>query len=67
MVLYPDDHGLVLLNTLEEKKQLIIDAWKQLSTYETFVFNKLLMGSFRIGVSQTLVVNSPQRIPSHLK
>ncbi|MEP7168881.1 MAG: bifunctional riboflavin kinase/FAD synthetase [Bacteroidota bacterium] len=23
MVLYPDDHGLVLLNTLEEKKQLI--------------------------------------------
>ena len=44
--------------TDEEKKQLIIDAWKQLSTYETFVFNKLLMGSFRIGVSQTLVVRA---------
>lgn len=42
----------------EEKKQLIIEAWNQLSTYETFVFNKLLMGSFRIGVSQTLVVRA---------
>jgi DNA ligase-1 len=42
----------------EEKKQFIIDAWKELSTYETFVFNKLLMGSFRIGVSQTLVLRA---------
>lgn len=42
----------------EEKKELIVSAWKQLSTYETFVFNKLLMGSFRIGVSQTLVIRA---------
>ncbi len=33
-------------------------AWEQLSRQEIFVFNKLLMGSFRIGVSQTLVVRA---------
>ncbi len=42
----------------EEKKNLITEAWKQLSRYEIFVFNKLLMGSFRIGVSQTLVIKA---------
>jgi DNA ligase-1 len=48
------------LNTAndEKKKDLIKAAWKQLSSYETFVFNKLLMGSFRIGVSQTLVIRA---------
>lgn len=40
------------------KKQMIVDAWNQLSTYEVFVFNKLILGSFRIGVSQTLVVRA---------
>lgn len=42
----------------EEKKDLITSAWRQLTTYEIFVFNKLLMGSFRIGVSQTLVLKA---------
>src|SRR6188508_343074 len=42
----------------EEKRNHILNAWKQLSRHETFVFNKLLMGSFRIGVSQTLVVRA---------
>jgi DNA ligase-1 len=40
------------------KKKFILEAWQQLSTYEIFVFNKLLMGSFRIGVSQTLVTRA---------
>ena len=40
------------------KKALITEAWHELSPFETFVFNKLLMGSFRIGVSQTLVVRA---------
>jgi DNA ligase-1 len=44
--------------TDQEKCEHIRQAWKQLSQYETFVFNKLLMGSFRIGVSQTLVVRA---------
>jgi len=42
----------------EEKRIHIINAWQQLSQHEIFVFNKLLMGSFRIGVSQTLVVRA---------
>ena len=44
--------------TDEQKKEMIINAWKELTPYETFVFNKLLMGSFRIGVSQTLVIRA---------
>jgi DNA ligase-1 len=42
----------------EEKRNHIVNAWKELSTHEIFVFNKMLMGSFRIGVSQTLVVRA---------
>lgn len=51
---------LMQLNTAgdEKKKELIMHAWSQLSSYEIFVFNKLLMGSFRIGVSQTLVIRA---------
>ncbi len=41
-----------------EKREHILAAWDQLSRQEIFVFNKLLMGSFRIGVSQTLVVRA---------
>lgn len=41
-----------------QKKELILKAWHQLSSFEIFVFNKLLMGSFRIGVSQTLVIKA---------
>jgi DNA ligase-1 len=42
----------------EEKKNFIVDTWRQLSPYEVFVFNKLLMGSLRIGVSATLVIRA---------
>jgi DNA ligase-1 len=42
----------------QEKRNHITSAWKQLSQHEIFVFNKLLGGSFRIGVSQTLVVRA---------
>lgn len=41
-----------------EKRNHIILAWQQLSQHELFVFNKLIMGSFRIGVSQTLIVRA---------
>ncbi len=44
--------------TDEEKRVHILSAWQQLSQHEIFVLNKLLMGSFRIGVSQTLVVRA---------
>lgn len=42
----------------EEKRKLIVTAWSQLTQHEIFVFNKLIMGSFRIGVSQTLVARA---------
>jgi len=53
-------HTLASLNKSSDadKKNFILQAWDQLSPYEIFVFNKLMMGSFRIGVSQTLVVRA---------
>jgi DNA ligase 1 len=44
--------------TDEEKKAFIKSCWKKLTRYEIFVFNKVMMGSFRIGVSQTLIVRA---------
>lgn len=45
--------------TEEEKKTFMIQSWRELSSpAERFVFNKLLSGAFRIGVSQKLMVNA---------
>ena len=41
-----------------EKKKFVTDCWSHMSRLECFVFNKLLTGSFRIGVSQKTVVNA---------
>jgi DNA ligase-1 len=40
------------------RKQFIIDAWNSMTQIERFVFNKLITGSFRIGVSQKMMVNA---------
>jgi DNA ligase-1 len=40
------------------KKEFITGCWQQMNTGEQFVFNKLLTGNFRIGVSQKLMVNA---------
>jgi DNA ligase-1 len=40
------------------RKKFIIDSWNQMSRDERFVFNKLITGSFRIGVSQKTIVNA---------
>lgn len=42
----------------EEKKERVFAAWQQLNTGERFVFNKLITGSFRVGVSQKLMVRA---------
>ena len=42
----------------EERKQWLISSWAMLDTQERFVFNKLLTGSFRVGVSQNLVIKA---------
>jgi DNA ligase-1 len=40
------------------RKKFIIDCWRQMNQDERFVFNKLITGSFRIGVSQKTIVNA---------
>lgn len=42
----------------EAKKQFITSCWRQMQRDEIFVFNKLLTGGFRIGVSQKTMVNA---------
>ena len=40
----------------EVKKSFVFEAWNSLDRDERFLFNKLITGGFRIGVSQKLVV-----------
>ncbi len=42
----------------EEKKAYILKRWKSLDNFERFVFNKILTGGFRIGVSQKLMTRA---------
>jgi DNA ligase-1 len=42
----------------EVKQAFVVQAWKDLNKEERFVFNKLITGSFRIGVSQRLMVQA---------
>jgi len=42
----------------EERKAAVIKAWEQLGRIERFLFNKLITGSFRVGVSQKLMVRA---------
>ncbi len=51
---------MIDLKTKEEddKKLYLFDNWSQLDYYERFVFNKLITGGFRIGVSQKLMTRA---------
>jgi DNA ligase-1 len=42
----------------EAKKEFILGAWDSLDTQERFIFNKLISGNFRIGVSNKMLVNA---------
>ncbi|WP_129713874.1 ATP-dependent DNA ligase [Pedobacter sp. SYP-B3415] len=42
----------------QEKKDFILNAWQHLGTAERFIFNKLISGNFRIGVSAKTLVNA---------
>jgi DNA ligase-1 len=44
------------------KKKEISKAWQSLQAHERFVLNKMIMGGFRIGVSQKLVVKALSKI-----
>ena len=41
-----------------EKKQWLLSSWASMDQQERFVFNKILTGSFRVGVSQSLVIKA---------
>jgi DNA ligase-1 len=47
------------------RKQFILESWASMNHAERFVFNKLITGSFRIGVSQKLMVNALSKIVDH--
>jgi DNA ligase-1 len=40
------------------KRQFIIDSWQHMDQSERFIFNKIITGEFRIGVSQRMMVNA---------
>lgn len=44
------------------KKEFIVSNWNRMNRDERFVFNKLITGSFRIGVSQKTIVNALAKV-----
>lgn len=46
----------------EAKKGFILESWQGMNKAEQFVFNKLITGGFRIGVSQSIMVNTLARV-----
>ncbi len=64
------DHGLTywidMLRALPQvdeaaRKQAVLDAWNSLDATERFLFNKLITGGFRIGISQKLMTRALAR------
>ncbi len=47
--------------TEESQRAIVLDAWRSLGGVERFVWNKLITGGFRVGVSQSLVLRSLSR------
>jgi DNA ligase-1 len=42
----------------EIQRESLIQAWRELDQYQRFVWNKLISGAFRVGVSQQLVTRA---------
>lgn len=42
----------------QEKRVYIAKVWQEMDYYETFLFNKLMTGGFRVGVSTKMVVRA---------
>src|SRR5258708_26197905 len=40
------------------KKKFVLHCWQQMNRDERLVFNKLITGGFRIGISQKMIVNA---------
>ena len=63
LVKYSLSHYMNLLRNIgkeddDVKALFVTEAWTQMNRSEIFVFNKLMTGGFRIGVSQKLMVNA---------
>ncbi len=58
--LYYYMNALISLDKKEDniKKDFITNSWSVMTKMEKFVFNKLITGGFRIGVSQKIMVNA---------
>ncbi|MDP9114839.1 MAG: ATP-dependent DNA ligase, partial [Acidobacteriota bacterium] len=41
-----------------EQKVMILDSWNRLNARQRFVWNKLITGAFRVGVSKALVIRA---------
>jgi DNA ligase-1 len=42
----------------DEKKEMVLSAWSSLNHRERFIFNKIITGGFRIGISQKLMTRA---------
>jgi DNA ligase 1 len=52
---------LLATYTDEQKREAITERWDSMQTAERFVFNKLITGNFRMGVSKQLVIKALAR------
>jgi DNA ligase-1 len=61
--LWIEEH-LLPLGEMEEYEQraAILAAWRSLAGLERFIWNKLITGGFRVGVSQPLVIRALARV-----
>ena len=60
---YDLSHWINILRDLSKvdeaaRKEAVLAAWDQLNTTERFLFNKLITGGFRIGISQKLMTRA---------
>lgn len=46
----------------DAQREAVVRAWRELDGVERFVWNKLITGSFRVGVSRSLVVRALGRV-----
>lgn len=53
-----EDIALLTNADVLEKKEFVLASWKALNTVERFIFNKLLGGSFRLGISSKGLINT---------
>jgi DNA ligase-1 len=45
-----------------EQREAILTAWRELDRQERFIWNKLITGGFRVGVSQKLVIRALSQV-----